>query len=94
VRITPEHCECQGWVGRWPYHGRTDPVGVFRCSDCDRVLAEEYVPASELRRAVDRIGELEAALADASEELDNAGCQVAASRAHRAVARRHALGRQ
>jgi hypothetical protein len=49
------HCECEGWIGRWPYHGRNDPEGTFRCSDCERVLEEQYVRADLHRGAVDRV---------------------------------------
>jgi hypothetical protein len=47
------HCECEGWIGCWPYHGRNDPPDVFRCSDCERIIAEKFVPESQLQGAVE-----------------------------------------
>lgn len=63
---TPErdgsgHCECEGWIGRWPYQSRNDPDGKFRCSDCERLLKDQYVRADLYHRAVNALTKIEIA---------------------------------
>lgn len=55
----------------------------WTCPGCSTKLA----PAAQADNAEAQVTELRRALADASQALDDAGCQVAASQAHRTALR-------